>query len=519
MEKDTNITPQKPNPATPVIPQTHENSTIDVKASLRWKEANLAEQKMLQNLQGNILKGHGRDSTWNVFFALDKNRVAESKRALREIGNSYITSAYAQLLGTELFKTMKTDAGTFCAAFLSKDGYEAIGEKFSIPDGNSAFNRSMKDTAGRDELNDPRLEEWEEAFRQRIDGMILVADDDIARGSSITLKIQTLLTKAGAEIIHTQQGKSIRNAIGNGLEHFGYVDGRSQPLMLLEDIDQESRDEGISHWDPAFPLDTVLVPDPLTRDANGHPDPTSFGSFFVFRKLEQDVAGFKLQEQMLADHLQLKNEEREQAGAYVVGRFEDGTPITIAGEPQNRKIPRNDFNYMADTNAGRCPFHAHIRKTNPRGGSDPDNANAERLHIMARRGITYEDAVRMIHPDGLPETDSTDEFNTKVLPHLPAKDVGLLFMAYNASLDRQFVFTQKLWANNINFPPPLLEGQNPPGIDPVIGMGTNVPDGQIYPNEWDDPGSGGKSFGFMGFVHMKGGEYFFAPSLKYLRNL
>jgi deferrochelatase/peroxidase EfeB len=289
--------------------------------------------------------------------------------------------------------------------------------------------------------------------------------------------------------------------------------------MLLEDIDQESRDEGIANWDPAFPLDTVLVPDPLTRDAKGQQDPHCFGSFFVFRKLEQDVAGFKLQEQMLADRLKLTNEVREQAGAYVIGRFEDGTPITIAGEPQNRKIPRNDFNYKADMDAARCPFHAHIRKTNPRGGSDPDNADAERLHIMARRGITYEDTARMIHPDGLPESDSTDEFKTKVLPHLPANDVGLLFMAYNARLDEQFVFTQKLWANNINFPPPLLKEGTTPGIDPVIGMGANVPDGQIYPNEWDDQSSGGTGFDFMGFVHMKGGEYFFAPSLNYLRNL
>ena len=519
MDKDTNISPQKPAPAAPVIPPAQENQAINLEEPLRWKQANSVEQKMLQNLQGNILKGHGRDHTWNIFFVFDQHKVAESRRALREIGNTHVTSAYAQLLGTELFKTTKTDAGTFCAAFLSKDGYSAIGESFTVPQDNDTFNKSMRDSAGSDPLNDPPLEDWEEAFRQRIDGLILVADDDVARGSSITLKIQMILAKAGATIIHTQQGKSIKNAMGNGLEHFGYVDGRSQPLMLLEDIDQESRDEGIASWDPAFPLNTVLVPDPLARDGGGQQDPNSFGSFFIFRKLEQDVAGFKLHEQVLADALNLQKEEREQAGAYVVGRFEDGTPVTIAGEPQDRKIPRNDFNYKADTEAARCPFHAHIRKTNPRGGNRPDNADAERLHIMARRGITYEDVARMTHPDGLPETDSTDEFKEKVWPHLPAKDVGLLFMAYNSRLDEQFVFTQKMWANNTGFPPPPSKDGTEPGIDPVIGMGKNIPDGQIYPNKWDDPGSGGKGFDFKGYVHMKGGEYFFAPSLNYLRNL
>ena len=89
--------------------------------------------------------------------------------------------------------------------------------------------------------------------------------------------------------------------MGNGLEHFGYIDGRSQPLMLLEDIEKESRDEGIAQWDPTFPLTTALVPDPLVADA----EELAFGSFFVFRKLEQNVRGFKTLEQNLADALNL----------------------------------------------------------------------------------------------------------------------------------------------------------------------------------------------------------------------
>lgn len=55
--------------------------------------------------------------------------------------------------------------------------------------------------------------------------------------------------------------------------------------MLLEDIEQKSRDEGIAQWDPTFPLSSALVPDPLVTN----PDELAFGSFFVFRKLEQNV--------------------------------------------------------------------------------------------------------------------------------------------------------------------------------------------------------------------------------------
>ena len=88
----------------------------------------------------------------------------------------------------------------------------------------------------------------------------------------------------------------MRNPAGDGIEHFGYVDGRSQPLFLKDEVDKEPRE----HWDPAFPLSNVLVADPLAADPDRH-----FGSYFVFRKLEQNVRAFKEIEQELADDLGL----------------------------------------------------------------------------------------------------------------------------------------------------------------------------------------------------------------------
>ena len=54
--------------------------------------------------------------------------------------------------------------------------------------------------------------------------------------------------------------------------------------MLVEDIDKEFDTAGGARWDPSFPLSTALIPDP------GASDDLSFGSLFIFRKLEQDVA-------------------------------------------------------------------------------------------------------------------------------------------------------------------------------------------------------------------------------------
>lgn len=493
--------------------------TFSLDAPLRWKTANAQEQKVLENLQGNILKGHGRDQTMNIVFKLGED-VRRSRRALRELGNFFVTSAYKQLIETEAFKQAggdcekkcADDGQTFCALMLSAAGYDSLKLEFTPPEGNDAFLPGMM--AGKDVLGDPASTQWEKDFQMVIDGMVLVGDDNVARGAMAEAAIVKILQNAGAVIVKRQAGKSIKNKAGNGLEHFGYVDGRSQPLMLVEDIEAESRDEGIAFWDPTAKLSKALVADPLAND----PLNLSFGSFFIFRKLEEKVRAFKRKEQELAQALGLTGEARELAGALVVGRFEDGTPVTTADEGKGLAKPKNDFNYAGDAAAARCPFHAHIRKTNPRGsGGFGQTLEQEQAHIMARRGITYEDKAR-IHPNDLPESDSMAEFEEKVAPLLPEGDVGLLFMAYNARLDDQFVFTQQRWANTQEFP--QAPAATTPGLDGVIGQPKNPNDVHHYLKVWDDPTSPPVTFkGFNDFVLMKGGEYFFAPSLHFLRGL
>ena len=45
--------------------------SITLNKPLEWKKANTDEQKMLDDLQGNILKGHGRNFTYNLFLQFD----------------------------------------------------------------------------------------------------------------------------------------------------------------------------------------------------------------------------------------------------------------------------------------------------------------------------------------------------------------------------------------------------------------------------------------------------------------
>lgn len=481
---------------------------INLTAPLAWTRASPDELRMLQSLQGNILKGHGRDFTVNVFFSLDPERQLESRRMLRTLANLHVTSAHRQLLDARRFKETGAGGGAFVHVALAYQGYIALGCENSAPT-DADFRLGMKSEGSRAALNDPDLDQWEAPFRHDIHGVVLVAHETEARVAALTATIRELVEHCGGTVIHVQHGKALRNAEGIGIEHFGYVDGRSQPLLLQEDIDAEIASAGNLMWDPAFPLSTALVRDP------GANDPVSCGSFFIFRKLEQHVHDFKEREQKIADRLGLTGADRDLAGALIVGRFEDGTPVTLS-DVASGGTPPNDFSYSGDPGL-RCPFHAHIRKANPRGSGGAGSEAQERSHMMPRRGIPFEDMRRPTHPEELPEAANLAEFRERVAPLLPRSGVGLLFMAYNAEIARQFMFTQRSWANNPRFP------QQPPGvhgIDPVIGQGDNNPGEQRLPRRWDDPSAGTTAnVAFSGFVKMRGGEYFFSPSLTFLRTL
>jgi Dyp-type peroxidase family len=467
---------------------------LDLAQPLTWPNATPAQIAALANLQGNILKGHGREHTVNTFMRFSAADATAVRAFLRGIS---VSNAHAQLVDSAAVraarKANKKAAQTppFVALFLSATAYQKLGIAPSLTPSDPKFRAGLK--ASQVPLLDPPVAKWQEAFRGEIDILLLVGEGNASKARAATNAI--LAHRPPAMTVLAQEiGVAYRNENKDGIEHFGYVDGRSQPLLITEDIERE-RDlsTGTDQWDPAFPLKTALVPEPGgTADA--------FGSYFVFRKLEQNVKGFKSMEQKLAKHLGLKGPEQELAGALVVGRFEDGTPIALQhAEGMHHPVP-NNFGFGADPTGRKCPLQAHIRKSNPRGDSVRLGATlaSEREHLMARRGITYGKR-KVAKGGGFVESDK------------PTKDVGLLFMAYNADIARQFEFTQASWVNNANFVDPNT------GIDPVIGHANGPVAAQSWPVAWGSKQR--KNFAFGGFVTMRGGEYFFAPSLSFLKGL
>lgn len=438
------------------------------------------EKSFLRNLQANILKGHGREHVALLFL-----EIKNATRARQFLHGFPVSDAYTQLQEVRQFKATRAPGGVVRLVFLSQSGMVALGHGAKFQ-GFGAFSAGM--AADPQVLDDGATNSWQAELKQPLHVLLLVAYHDEADFTRIVGKLAGDLgdtATSGFEIRFVQEGRAYKNADGEGIEHFGYVDGRSQPLMLKTELASEAR----TVYDPEAPLAQFIVPDPLVPASTA-----GFGSFFVFRKLEQNVAGFKQAEQALADTLGLVDADRERAGAQVVGRFEDGTPITL--DPQEMGVPvRNDFDYSADSSGGKCPFQGHIRKSNPRGSS-PGGLDFDKGVQMARRGITY--GCRLQDPD------------TKEMIDRPNDGVGLLFMSYQASIEKQFHFMQTQWVNNEGFP------QGGVGIDPIIGQVGTLP--QSWPPVYDSTAGAVPSL-FRGFVALKGGEYFFTPSIAGIKNL
>ncbi len=466
-------------------------------------------QPMLADLQGNILKGHGRDHTINLFIKFRTGRQALVKDWISAFTRQFVTSAQKQMEQTDYFKTHKISAGMFVNLFLTSNGYKYLGITPDKTPANPAFRHGMK--ASGPALNDPAPGTWDAGYDADIHAMILITDDSPqlvrALKRAIILSLQNL-----AIPLREEAGKVIRNKMGNGIEHNGYADGVSQPLFFRKDIDKEAQnlafEGGHSRWNPAAPLSLALVKDPGGRTAD------SYGSYFVYRKLEQNVKLFKGKEKELAVKLGLVGEAAELAGALVVGRFEDGTPVTNFDEAQTPGKDEifNNFEYRSADGGGlKCPFQGHIRKSNPRTdhvtgvfGSDAEADAFTKSKRIVRRGIPFEDKPRVMTPDGELDED-----------HFPEGGVGLIFMCFVADIEAQFEFIQQTWVNNEGF----VKGKT--GIDPVIGQHNGHFGAQRWNKTWNDPATPPQAvdFSFADAVRMKGGAYFFAPSMSFLDKL
>jgi Dyp-type peroxidase family len=453
---------------------------------------------MLRNLQANILKPHGRDFARHLFLRFRAPQTQVRAWLKKEI-LPLVTNALSQFAASG----PGVDGGIVCGFFLSARGYEFLGLDTS-GFASESFRKGMKDQDNGVfsklldlDNEDPPVASWEPAFQQDIHALLTLADDQLAVVEASVARLEASAHDV-VSIVGREYGNTLRRK-AEPVEHFGYFDGISQPIFTKPDLEKARvQNPNFEAWNPGARLNLVLVDDPLT------PASDAFGSYLVYRKLAQDVFAFNRRVKRLAEELAV---DAELAGAYAVGRFKDGTPVTLSQQATRpgEFSKTNDFDFSNDEAGTRCPFHAHTRKTNPRGTTPLTSLEGEKRRRIARRGIPYGPPVTGA-ADNLPNDDD------------PATPRGLLFLCFQANIEDQFEFIQRTWVDNKHFPTSVLTNgllQRDTGDDPLIGQDTD--EAQRWPKQWSAPGK--KTINFEAAVTLRGGEYFFAPSIPFLAAL
>lgn len=269
---------------------------------------------------------------------------------------------------------------------------------------------------------------------------------------------------------------------GRAREHFGFVDGTSQPVV------------GDPPANPARWNNLVRRGDLLLGYANTHGDPPNEhpllhdGSFLVVRKLRQDVATLNARLDAATATTGLT---RAQIKSRMMGReLADGaSPITGKED--------NDFDYAGDPLGRLCPVHSHVRRINQRTAPwspelpAPGSPLRRDVPRIMRRGMSYG-----------PAYDPASDASAK-------EDRGLFFMAYNTRIGEQFETLQRWISGATN------SGTYSGEADPFLGVprrgdartfrfhdGTKVQ--RVGLDDPKDP---------KPFVALQWGAYLFAPSL------
>jgi Dyp-type peroxidase family len=293
-----------------------------------------------------------------------------------------------------------------------------------------------------------------------------------------------LEASGGFEIRGEQRGDRIRaepGAPNRFREHFGFADGLARPGV-------EDHDRGTVN-DVLPPGEFILGYRDVDDDTAGRGMPAALannGSFLVYRKLEQHVAAFR---RLTAAQAHRFPYGGTQAGAKLVGRWPDGTPVTHSpSHPDPELATDSAFDYAGDADGGNCPVGAHVRRGNPRDAL-PGGKALTRRHHMLRRGIPYGPVL---------SSDARDDDDA---------ERGLLFLAVMSDIGRQFEFVQTEW---------MADGN-------VFGLGRQ----QDVFTTGGGPGARmtvqGKPPAFVSLpeplVTCRGGDYFFLPGIEALHAL
>jgi len=276
-------------------------------------------------------------------------------------------------------------------------------------------------------------------------------------------------------------------AVHDGRNSLGYKDGIDQPPVEGSGVDPlpgQGRPIKAGEFILGYPGEAG-VPLPM-------PQPDVFGrngAFVGFRKYQSRVGAFN----RFLHANGATEEERELVAAKLVGRWRSGAPLVLAPDHDDPALgadPKrnNDFVYVGDTHGRQAPFGCHIRRMNPRD-TELTRLTDVNIHRLIRRGTTFG---KPYDPDDLSE--AADEIER-----------GAIFLFISAKAMATMEFLQQEWIDDGDF-----IGANGER-DPIVGR--QEPDATFtIPKEPVRR----RLRGIETFNVLRGGEYFFMPSLSAL---
>jgi deferrochelatase/peroxidase EfeB len=331
-----------------------------------------------------------------------------------------------------------------------------------------------------------------------------------------------------------------------GTEPFGFNDGVSQPTpdwnrlrnpngdqleygnllalgeFLLGYPNEYGKYTGRPLLDVDTPLSSLL---PFAEDAAGKRDLGRNGAYLIFRQLQQDVRGFW---RFFDRQVRSDSSARKHLAEAAVGRKMNGDPLLpLSSKPIEGLDPKtaaqNQFTFETDSDGSRCPLGAHIRRANPRNADLPPGSEG----LVGRLLHTLGFANKGFRDDVIASTRfhrilrRGREYGPGLSPQQAVKDIpdtaehGIHFICLCANILRQFEFVQNAWLSSTKFDALTEES------DPLVGNREAV-EGCPFTNAFSVQQEKGASKSVMDlpqFVTVRGGAYFFLPSLSALRYL
>ena len=472
--------------------------------------------KARSNIQGNTIPGFNKDHQHFLFFRL--GNIRRAKAWLRWIA-PLISSMDEVLAWVRAFRAMRRRLGgepPMCATWVniafSRRAIELLVDKADAAAfGDQSFRQGL--AARSTYLGDPskathpgHRRKWVVGGpKNEADVLVIVAADDPEDLVTLVHTIKLRAATSNLRLLFEQRGDTLPGPL-HGHEHFGFKDGVSQPGVrgkvsaapgdfitprYIDHTDARARIFakpgqlllwpgqfllGELRQDPEHPYNSApaAAPSPPAPAPPNYPAWAALGSYLVCRRLRQDVPAFWKFAIGAASALGIP---ALKFASMLVGRWPSGAPIMRTPGADNAALAGDEWanNHFIFNDATRpsvlrpiagyagdafpqaaqdmlatvCPHFAHIRKTNPRDiATDLGKPHDSMLRMILRRGI----------PFGMPLVGVK-----KPSKKLLRQERGLMFICYGSTIEEQFEFLTRRWANS-----PIQPDFG--GHDPIIGQ-------------------------------------------------